>query len=156
MNDLDDITQSSETDSKYGDMVYSKNSPLPSGRWLRVVNPLPLCLSALVHLLHEQLRAGSSFPSWVLPHSRVLKDRCVKLVSSRGAGMLPVDFFQQLVETKHSWSWLSFCRAPEWHLRAEEFTPPPNVPLKHGPGPMPEVLAADLPQQKALRKSLGK
>ena len=28
-------------------MLYSKNSLLPSGRWLRVVDPLPLCPSAL-------------------------------------------------------------------------------------------------------------
>ena len=41
MNDLDDLTQPSETASKDGDMLYSKNSPLPSGRWLRVMDPLP-------------------------------------------------------------------------------------------------------------------
>ncbi len=47
MNDLDNLTQSSETASEDGDMLYSKNSLLPSGRWLRVVDPLPLCPSAL-------------------------------------------------------------------------------------------------------------
>ena len=38
--------------------------------------PPSVPVSPLGHLPREQLRAGSSFPSWVLPHSRVLKDRC--------------------------------------------------------------------------------
>ena len=49
----------------------------------------------------------------------------------------------------------SFSRVLKWHLRVEEFAPQPDDPLKHGPGPIPEVLAADLPQRKALGKNLG-
>ena len=47
----------------------------------------------------------------------------------------------------------SFCRVLKWHLTAEEFASTPDVPLKLGLRPIPEVLAADLPQQKALGKS---
>ena len=32
--------------------------------------------------------------------------------------------------------------------------PPPSVPLRHGPGPLPEVPAADLPQRKARESAI--
>ena len=41
-------------------------------------------------------------------------------------------------------------------LPSAEFTSTPDVPLKHRLHPIPEVLAADLPQQTALGKSLGR
>ena len=41
-------------------------------------------------------------------------------------------------------------------LPSAEFTSTPDVPLKHRLRPIPEVLAADLPEQKALGKSSGK
>ena len=59
--------------------------------------------------------------------------------------------FQQLVETRHSWSWLSFI------LQSSRVASQSRGirSLKHGPGPIPEVLAADLPQRKAFGKNPG-
>ena len=108
------------------------------------------------HLPREQLRAGSTFPAGF----------SLTAESSRtGVNWHPLEVqdcsprnFFPAIGRNQTLSKLIVLHSEELSsgISSRGIHSPADIPLRHGPGPIPEVLAADLPQRKPLRESWGK